>query len=99
MEIQREDVNVPEEKVVRKNRIRFYTMLGARLLEGVNYLLPPTQNDNVPEKMYLMIRPDLPYLSKVSIVGYIRIPYILHYISISIARTFWTTFHRNCLHE
>ena len=81
MEIQIEGVNDPKEKVVRKNRIRFYTRLGAKLLEGVNYLLPPTQNDNVPEKMYLMIRPigDLPYLSKVSIVGYIRAIYFTLY--------------------
>jgi GNAT superfamily N-acetyltransferase len=73
MEIQIEEVNDPEENAIRKNRIRFYTRLGAKLLEGVNYLLPQFQNGIMPENMYLMIRPieDIPYLSKVSVVGYI----------------------------
>jgi len=57
MEIQREDVpNLPErESNVRKNRIRFYMMLGAKILERVRYLIPPIQYGIEPEEMYLMM--------------------------------------------
>jgi GNAT superfamily N-acetyltransferase len=77
MEIQREHVLDPEESVIRKNRISFYTLLGAKILEGVNYLLPPMRNGVEAEEMYLMIRPlgEVHHLSKASVVRYIRAIY------------------------
>jgi hypothetical protein len=63
--------------VVRKNRISFYTLLGAKVLEGVNYLLPPMRNGGETEEMYLTIRPlvEVHHLSKSSVVRYIRAIY------------------------
>jgi GNAT superfamily N-acetyltransferase len=77
IEIQRENVLDPEESVVRKDRISFYTLLGAKVLEGVNYLLPPMRNGGEAEEMYLMIRPlgEVHHLSKASVVRYIRAIY------------------------
>jgi GNAT superfamily N-acetyltransferase len=77
MEIQRQNVLDSEENLVRKNRIRFYTRLGANVLEGVNYLLPPIRNGIEPEEMYLMIRPlgEVHHLSRASVVKYIRAIY------------------------
>lgn len=77
MEIQRQNVLDSEESLVRKNRIRFYTRLGAKVLEGVNYLLPPVRNGIEAEEMYLMIRPlgEVHYLSRASVVKYIRAIY------------------------
>jgi len=54
LEVQREDGFGSTEAIRRKRRLRFYTKLGARLLEGVNYLIPP-QYGSEPEKTYLMI--------------------------------------------
>ena len=72
MEIQKEDAPDPQEIVARKNRIKFYKIAGAKILDGVNYLLPP-QNGSIPEEMYLMIRPlvEIPFLSKESVVQFI----------------------------
>jgi len=83
MEIQRENFEDPRETIVRKNRIKFYTALGAKILDGVEYLLPPLQSAVEPEKMYLMIRPlrEMEHLSKQSFVRYINAIYstIYHY--------------------
>jgi Acetyltransferase (GNAT) family len=57
MEIQKEEGLLPEDSAIRKNRISFYTLLGSKVLVGVNYLLPPLQCDVGVEEMYLMIRP------------------------------------------
>jgi GNAT superfamily N-acetyltransferase len=72
MEIQRQNVLDSEESLVSKNRIRFYTRLGAKVL-GVNYLLPPVRNGIEAEEMYLMIRPlgEVHYLSRATVVKYI----------------------------
>jgi len=55
-EVQKEDASDPKEQKTRLDRIRFYTKLGARLLEGVHYALPP-QDGTKPEEMYLMMFP------------------------------------------
>jgi GNAT superfamily N-acetyltransferase len=77
IEIQKETVLDPEESVIRKKRISFYTSLGAKVLEGVNYLLPPMRNGGEAEEMYLMIRPlwEVHHLSKASVVKYISAIY------------------------
>lgn len=56
MEIQKENVPDPHDRLKRKNRIKFYQQLGAKVLDGVNYRLP-SQNRGKPEDMYLMIAP------------------------------------------
>jgi GNAT superfamily N-acetyltransferase len=79
MEIQREDIpNLEEREMnVRKNRIRFYMKMGVKILEDVNYFLPPIQHGIKPEAMYLMIKPltERQYLLKESIFEYIRAIY------------------------
>lgn len=81
MEIQREKVVDPLEGTVRKNRIRFYNRLGAKLLDGVNYLLPPMQDGIEAEELYLMIKPieEIHYLRKESVVQYIKTIYTTIY--------------------
>jgi GNAT superfamily N-acetyltransferase len=79
MEIQREDApNLQEREInVRKHRLRFYSNMGAKILEGVNYLLPPIQHDFEPEQMYLMIKPvnQIDYLPKEYVLQYIETIY------------------------
>ncbi|HJY10087.1 MAG TPA: hypothetical protein VJ250_04005, partial [Nitrososphaeraceae archaeon] len=62
---------------VRKHRLRFYSNMGAKILEGVNYLLPPIQHDFEPEQMYLMIKPvnQIDYLPKEYVLQYIETIY------------------------
>ena len=73
MEIQNENVPDQEEKDKRIRRIRFYSRLGVKILDGVNYWLPPLQPEIESEEMYLMIRPlvKMPYLSKASTISII----------------------------
>ena len=73
LEIQREEKHDPRERQIREDRIRFYTKLGAKVLAGVHYLLPP-QHGRQPEEMYLMIVPlkKIRYVSKDTLVEYIR---------------------------
>ncbi|MFZ0896982.1 MAG: GNAT family N-acetyltransferase [Candidatus Nitrosopolaris sp.] len=99
IEIQRENVLDPEESVVRKNRISFYTLLGAKVLKGVNYLLPPMRNGGEAEEMYLMIRPlgEVHLFQKHLLLDtYVR--YILRFISIT-PTIFLTEYHRSCLQK
>ncbi len=56
LEIQKEDVDDPEERIKREDRIRFYARHGAKILSNVNYLMPPQHGDNTQE-MHLMIVP------------------------------------------
>lgn len=72
MEIQKENVPEPYERVIRKDRIRFYRGLGVKLLDGVNYLLP-SQNRGKPEEMYLMIVPstEMHSIPKRSIIRFV----------------------------
>jgi GNAT superfamily N-acetyltransferase len=73
MEIQKENVPDLRENRIRKNRISFYARLGAKVLDGVNYLLP-SQDNSEPEEMYLMIAPltEIKYLPKSSVIQYVR---------------------------
>lgn len=76
MEIQKEDVPDPEDSRMRKDRIRFYSQLGAKVLDGINYLLP-SQNRGKPEEMYLMIVPfkEIHSLPKRSVIQYVNAIY------------------------
>lgn len=77
MEIQKEEGLLPEDSAIRKNRISFYTLLGSKVLVGVNYLLPPLECDAGVEEMYLMIRPlrDIRQLSKASVIRFVHAIY------------------------
>ena len=72
MEIQKENVPEPHECLMRKDRIRFYREFGAKLLDGVNYLLP-SQNSGKPEEMYLMMVPltEMHSIPKHSIIRFV----------------------------
>jgi len=76
MEIQKENVPDPHDHLMRKDRIRFYRELGAKVLDGVNYLLP-SQNRGKPEEMYLMIVPltEMHSLPKRSVIQYVSAIY------------------------
>lgn len=73
MEIQKENSINKLESTIRKNRIRFYSKLGVKLLEKVNYFLPPIHPESKEEEMYLMIKTigKTEYLSKEQIIEYI----------------------------
>ncbi|MGC2570469.1 MAG: GNAT family N-acetyltransferase [Candidatus Nitrosopolaris sp.] len=77
MEIQKESGLHPEESAIRKNRISFYTLLGSKVLVGVNYLLPPLHYGVEPEEMHLMIKPltNIRQLSKASVIRFVRAIY------------------------
>jgi GNAT superfamily N-acetyltransferase len=78
IEIQKENNLLDhQEMTIRKNRIGFYNKLGAKLLDKVNYLLPPIYPSNKEEEMYLMIKPikKIYYLSKEQVIRYINIIY------------------------
>ena len=76
LEVQREDGVDAIEAIRRKRRLGFYTKLGVRLLEGVNYLIPP-QHGSEPEKTYLMILPlkKVSFFTKEKVVKYIKAIY------------------------
>ncbi len=76
LEVQKEDVNDSAERRKRIDRIRFYARLGAKILVGVNYRLPP-QHGSDPEETYLMIVPlkNLRSLSKNSILEFVKAVY------------------------
>src|SRR3990172_8576817 len=76
LEVQRQDGFGSTEAIRRKRRLRFYTKLGVRLLEGVNYLIPP-QHASEPEKTYLMILPlkRVNSFTKETVVKYINAIY------------------------
>ena len=76
MEIQKEDVADIHEKLKRMNRIRFYSRLGSKVLDGVKYMLP-SQDNSKPEEMYLMIAPltELHSLAKSSVLEYVSMIY------------------------
>lgn len=73
IEIQREDGTDPEERQTRTDRIRFYSRLGAKVLQGVHYLLPP-QHGTEPEDTYLMIVPFMKIhsITKNTLLQYIK---------------------------
>jgi GNAT superfamily N-acetyltransferase len=81
IEVQREDRadNLQQaENSTRKNRIMFYMKMGARILDGVNYLLPPiVHNNDQPEEMYLMIKPpkEIYYLQQDLVIQYLEAIY------------------------
>jgi GNAT superfamily N-acetyltransferase len=78
IEIQKENNLLDhQEMTIRKNRIGFYNKLGVKLLDKVNYLLPPIYPSNKEEEMYLMIKPikKIYYLSKEQVIQYIDIIY------------------------
>jgi ribosomal protein S18 acetylase RimI-like enzyme len=72
LEVPKENVSNPDEKLRRKRRIRFYSRLGVRVLKSVNYLLP-IQIDGDAEEMYLMIKlsKNITWISKKSIANFI----------------------------
>jgi len=55
LEVLKENISDPDELLIRKRRIQFYSRLGVKVLKGVNYLLPIQIDGNV-EEMYLMIK-------------------------------------------
>lgn len=83
IEVQREEDttnNLQQAEInTRKNRIMFYSKMGARILDGVSYLLPPLQHNNndQPEEMYLMIKSlkEIYYLPRNSVIQYIETIY------------------------
>lgn len=76
LEIQKERVHDSNGGHIIKDRIRFYRQLGARVLDGVNYLLP-SQTHGKPEEMYLMIVPlaRMHSLPKRFVIQYVRAIY------------------------
>lgn len=72
LEVPKENVSDPDEKLRRKRRIQFYSRLGVRVLKSVNYLLP-IQIDGDAEEMYLMIKlsKNITWISKKSIANFI----------------------------
>ena len=81
LEIQKENVFDQQEKDTRKKRIRFYSKLGVKLLDKVNYLLPAIYPNAIEEEMYLMIKPikKINYLSKDQVLRYISKIYHIVY--------------------
>jgi ribosomal protein S18 acetylase RimI-like enzyme len=73
IEIQKENTMDKLESTIRKKRIRFYNKLGVKLLERVNYFLPPIHSEDIEEEMYLMIKPigKIDYLSKEQVIEFI----------------------------
>lgn len=76
LEIQKEGVNDSDGHKEIRDRIIFYRQLGARLLDGVNYLFP-SQTHGKPEEMYLMIVPltKMRAMPKRFIIKYVRAIY------------------------
>ncbi len=54
--LESEDPDFGNNKTERADRVAFYKKLGARTLQGVNYILPPLSGDE-PTQMILMILP------------------------------------------
>jgi hypothetical protein len=80
LEVQRDVANL-QDNALRKNRVQFYMQLGAKILDGVDYILPPLQSESEPENMYLVMRPlkNIDFLSKESILQYISSMYSIIY--------------------
>jgi GNAT superfamily N-acetyltransferase len=76
LEVQVESVADSKERTERESRIKFYLRLGAKILLGVHYLIPP-QHGTSPEETYLMIVPHkrIQSLSKDTVCRYIRAIY------------------------
>jgi hypothetical protein len=76
LEVPKENVSDPNERLKRKKRIQFYSNLGVKVLKGVNYLLP-IQIDGDVEEMYLMIKlsKNVPSISRKSIADFINSVY------------------------
>lgn len=76
IEIERECDCGREEQIVRRDRIKFYQRMGARILSDVLYLQPPQCGTNA-EEMYLMLMPmrRICSLSKESVIQYIEAIY------------------------
>jgi GNAT superfamily N-acetyltransferase len=77
IEVQKENILSQQEMTIRKNRIRFYSKLGVKLLDNVNYLLPPIHLGIKAEEMHLMLKPikKICYLPKEQVIRYINIIY------------------------
>ena len=76
IELERERDCSREEQIVRRDRIKFYQRMGARILSDVFYLLPPQCGTNA-EEMHLMLMPlrTICSLSKESVIRYIEAIY------------------------
>ena len=76
MEIQRA-TDLDPDRNKREDRIRFYMREGAKILDEVDYLIPPIQKGMKPELMYLMIKPikEIEYLLSKSVIQYITAIY------------------------
>jgi GNAT superfamily N-acetyltransferase len=76
LEVQVESVADSKERTKRESRIKFYLRLGAKILLGVHYLIPP-QHGTSPEETYLMIVPQkrIQSLSRDTVCRYIRAIY------------------------
>lgn len=63
----------PDKNGIRQRRILFYTRFGAKIFEGLHYLLPNAHGGE-PEDMYLMMVPnlDIPYITKNSVIRIIK---------------------------
>jgi GNAT superfamily N-acetyltransferase len=75
LEVPKENVVDQDEKLRRKKRIRFYSKLGVKILDEVNYLLPIEKGDI--EEMYLMVKSptNLTCISKKSLADFIHSVY------------------------
>jgi hypothetical protein len=75
LEVPKENVLDPDEKLRRKKRIQFYSRLGVKVLDEVNYLLPIEKGDI--EEMYLMIKSstNITWISKKSLADFVRSVY------------------------
>lgn len=81
-EVQRGSSNSsePDKNGIRQRRILFYTRFGAKIFEGLHYLLPNAHGGE-PEDMYLMLVPnlDIPYITKNSVIRIIKRIYLAIY--------------------
>jgi Acetyltransferase (GNAT) domain len=79
LEVPKDNVADQDEKLRRKKRIRFYTKLGVKVLDEVNYLLPIEKED--VEELYLMIKSstNLTLIPKKSLADFIQSVYIRIY--------------------
>jgi GNAT superfamily N-acetyltransferase len=75
LEVPKENVLEPDEKLKRKKRIQFYSRLGVKVLDEVNYLLPIEKGEL--EEMYLMIKSsaNISWISKKSLADFVRSVY------------------------
>lgn len=73
LEVPKENVLDPDEKLRREKRIQFYSRLGVKVLDEVNYLLPIEKGDI--EEMYSMIKSstNITWISKKSLADQFKI--------------------------